>query len=632
MIQTKTNISLSRLIITSRGNIVFDEIFHKGVNIIRGTNSSGKSTIADFLFFALGGDVTKWKPEAEQCDFVVVEVSLSGTTLTLRREISSSSHQGMSVFWGSYEESVKSGAKGWELYPYQRSTHKQSFSQILFNILGIPEVRSDADNNITMHQLLRLIYIDQLSSVQSLLRDEMFDNPLTRRTIADLLLGLYDDLIFQNELLLRETSRRAESVKEQISALKEVFKEIDQVRDNTAILISIKDIESQLEKVRATLKNYDSISSSNNDKIKNKIESCRNAYISKQSKLNKLIEEIHLLETDIDDSQSFLMALESRIVALDQSSVTRDSLKDIRLTHCPVCLNLLETNDDPLLCSVCKLPLTDKDQKSSLARMKQEIVFQIKETKSLLLLKFDKLEALKRNTPQLKQEVLIAKAKLNDEISRIRTKRNHELDEMLVKQGQLESELLSLHKESKSIAVLSNLQDQQFRLSSQIRDLYEAIESKRNKQSIKTTKAYSQIYKNVKKLLVADLPREEIFEDPNEVLVDFNKNTFSVNGRNQFSASSIVYLKNCVHYAIFFASLDLDFFRYPRFIICDNMEDKGMEQERSHNFQEILVDIAKEYKDDFQIIFTTSMISPKLENSPLCIGDHYTQENKSLKI
>ena len=44
-------LKLNRLIVyTLKGGVAYDEYFHEGVNIIRGHNSSGKSTISNFIF------------------------------------------------------------------------------------------------------------------------------------------------------------------------------------------------------------------------------------------------------------------------------------------------------------------------------------------------------------------------------------------------------------------------------------------------------------------------------------------------------------------------------------------------------------------------------------------------------
>lgn len=52
------NLHLNRLIVyTNHGEVAYDEKFHQGINIICGDNSSGKSTITHFIFFALGGDM-----------------------------------------------------------------------------------------------------------------------------------------------------------------------------------------------------------------------------------------------------------------------------------------------------------------------------------------------------------------------------------------------------------------------------------------------------------------------------------------------------------------------------------------------------------------------------------------------
>lgn len=57
MIMYKPTLILKRLIILKSGNPVYDEVFQEGVNIIRGKNGGGKTTIVESLFYVLGGDI-----------------------------------------------------------------------------------------------------------------------------------------------------------------------------------------------------------------------------------------------------------------------------------------------------------------------------------------------------------------------------------------------------------------------------------------------------------------------------------------------------------------------------------------------------------------------------------------------
>lgn len=57
MTTSKSTLFVNRfIVISTNGNTAYDETFHQGVNIIRGKNSSGKSTIMNLLFYALGGN------------------------------------------------------------------------------------------------------------------------------------------------------------------------------------------------------------------------------------------------------------------------------------------------------------------------------------------------------------------------------------------------------------------------------------------------------------------------------------------------------------------------------------------------------------------------------------------------
>ena len=85
-------------------------------------------------------------------------------------------------------------------------------------------------------------------------------------------------------------------------------------------------------------------------------------------------------------------------------------------------------------------------------------------------------------------------------------------------------------------------------------------------------------------------------------------------------------------FSLFLASLDITRMRYPRFILADDMEDKGMETVRAQRFQQTLISRLSQYPEDsFQVIYTTSCITPQLDQSALVVGEHYRAGHKSLR-
>ena len=80
-------IRLRRLQVHKGRRVAFDHTFSNGLNLFAGANGSGKSTIADFVMFALGGEPANWRKAALECDFVAAEVELNATIVTLSRDI-----------------------------------------------------------------------------------------------------------------------------------------------------------------------------------------------------------------------------------------------------------------------------------------------------------------------------------------------------------------------------------------------------------------------------------------------------------------------------------------------------------------------------------------------------------------
>src|SRR5690606_8348905 len=113
---------------------------------------------------------------------------------------------------------AKQNIEGWQKYNFSKNGDNKSFSEILFDNLEIPIVKGD--NNITMHQILRLLYIDQESPTSSLFLYEHFDTTLTRQTVADLLLGVYSQELYDKQQDLEASKKEFESLKSEINVIK----------------------------------------------------------------------------------------------------------------------------------------------------------------------------------------------------------------------------------------------------------------------------------------------------------------------------------------------------------------------------------------------------------------------------
>lgn len=126
------------------------------------------------------------------------------------------------------------------------------------------------------------------------------------------------------------------------------------------------------------------------------------------------------------------------------------------------------------------------------------------------------------------------------------------------------------------------------------------------------------------------LKRQAEFKDPKSVTLKFADNAITVDDEMNFAESSNVIVKNAAILALFISAASDPGFNHPRFALFDNIEDKGMEPERSHNFQKVIRDLSAGAPLAHQIIVTTSMMNPELETDGLTVGPYYTHDRKTL--
>jgi hypothetical protein len=636
----RNNLFLNRLFIsTENGKIAYDEVYHRGVNIIRGENSSGKSTITHFIFYVLGGAFNDFVPEARLCSKVIAEVEMNGAVFTIRREIEKDANGNINTqaplyfFWGPIEESFNPPIdKTWQKFGYRTTDNRKSFSNVLFESLGLPIVKGDS--NITFHQILRLLYIDQDSPTNSLFFYEHFDSQLTRETVSDLLLGVYDEELYENKKRLIEATKELENVKSEIKATNRFFSNpfsLDPDYLNAAIINlekSISALQSEIVSIRKKDKeiNYETGSQLAFQKL-------NEASIAQRRIIVELDEQITFLNNEIEDSTFFVDTLDKKIKALKNSIKTREFLGKLPLEHCPECLTKIKHSEDGVECKLCKEPIDASFGVMQARRMELEIGFQINESEKLLEINRRRLLELEAKRVSEFGKLQDLQKQVNSALEDVKSFSEEMIDNLNSKKGFMEGEILQYRTMLENAELYNKLVKRKNELEKEVSFL-EAYILRTEKQQIKLKeKINNRIKEEGVFLLNNDLERQDEFKNANDFYIDYSNNiTFLSKKYSKYSASSNFYLKVSARFSIFLASLSIDAMRFPRFIFADNMEDKGIEIERAQNLQKLLIERVSQYNSDtYQIIYTTSYITEELNKSKLVVGDYYTKKNRSLK-
>lgn len=634
----QNNLFLNRLIIvTDEGKIAYDEKFHRGVNIIHGQNSSGKSTIVRFIFFALGGSYGDFVPEALRCQYVTAEVEINGKVYTLKRYLEKTDNGGgvkknapIYIYFGSMEECEEDKRpEKWKCYGYNMSANKRSFSNVLFELMGLPEMK--ADSNITMHQILRLIYLDQESPLSSLFFFEQFDQTFTRETVAELLMGLYDEKLSDDKLDKIKLEDKIAELKQSIKITRQFLD--DPVKQSPGFLLAqidqlkkeMDDISEEVRKLREG-ETQREVQKLEYERMQGQVAELREQY-------QQVNDDIERLKADIRDSNYFIHALQKKIEAVDRSIATREYFDKLHLEYCPECLTKIEDNVEEGRCRLCKSPIDNSKGKSQAMRIKLELQFQIRESQKLLECDNEQLKERTAQSATLSRDLKAAQEKYDYAVRNVRSSQDERIDELIQTKGYKEGEIAqfntlleSAEKYERLVNDLNKAEAEHERLSREIA----ATESRIRKQRMIIEQA---ITSNGVYLLQHDQDRQAEFRFATDFKMDFGQNIVYLSDRHiKLSASSSFYLKMAARFALFLSSVQESSMMYPRLIFSDNMEDKGMEEDRSRNFQKILVNRLTELGNpDYQVIFATSNIAQELNTIDYTVGEYYTRENKSLK-
>lgn len=590
----------------------------------------------DFVAYALGAENIRWKKEALFCTDVLIEVELNKKNVTLRREVSEESKRPMSIFWGGIDQALSAGPQQWELYPFNRSAHRLSFSQVLIDALDMPQAQGDGASNLTLHQLLRVIYADQPSVHSPIFRLDSYDSALIRETVGGYLCGVYDDELYTAQLRLRDIVSQLAKQDAELKSIYHVLGRSGQASTLEYINEQIVDLEKNREASLRTLSDLrknrtlaiDESAAVKKDGVKTRrqLDALRKEEFS-------LKEELTSLELDQADSLLFIDELRGRLSNLDDSSATRDYLGNLKFYFCPGCLSSLDSrNHVPGHCGLCKGATTEGYVESQTLRLRNEIAVQLKESTALMEERASKIAEIKRRLPQLSASVRRLERDFRASGEVWSSEIESAIEQASRRLGALDEEIKQTYEKQRLASIVDELQSKRNSLRSEEATLEDTIARLNAKQANRKQEVAKKIAANAMRLLKLDLPRQKEFMDPTAFNYDFVENSVYVNGARNFSESSAVVLRHLFHLALLTTSTQLDFMRFPRFLMLDGIDDGGMEKIRSHRLQEIIVQETENYNVDFQLICATSEINPIYDKAEFVVADYFTTEAPSLNV
>lgn len=626
----KPTLRINRLVANIGNKSIYDEKYHWGLNILSACNGGGKTSVIQLLMHGLGYEVKKWKDEAKSCTDVCIEISINGTPITLKRGSPDKEKQGMDICFDSYENSIVSSRKEWKNFPYSINKSRESFSQKIFSLMDMPEAKGDA-SNITMHQIFRLLYSDQSNPAYSLFNIEQFDSALKRETVGNYLLGLYDDEIYDAKLALNEAEKELSKLIDQLQSIHSVIGKTSYSKEFSTVSKLKKEFNERINELLKSLKLLRKIPVTSAQDEQKVLTDYADLSIKKKSELLENKEDLKLYSYEIKDSKNFIRELTDKLASIKDSLKINEVITDVYFSICPSCYRKVEEKENNV-CNLCGVKHASQNKETNILRMKNEIQIQLHESRIILAKKEKKQEELGSKNKEIISSLRTLLNKIQSTKLAFNTKHEKTIYEAYREIGELEEKLLNLDKLKElydSIQILTNKKTEK---QQQVNKLKKIIKHRLFEFKKRTIEVKALISAHLKDILRSDIGAEEAFENADEIDFDFAGNRISVNGKVSFSESSTVYLNNAFHLSLFFASLEKKYIRIPRIMVLDGIENGGMEDIRSKNFQEYIAKKLSEYNVENQMIVATKSIATSLDTVDYVVGTTYTKHRKSLNI
>ncbi|SLN76873.1 hypothetical protein ROG8370_03920 [Roseovarius gaetbuli] len=337
------------------------------------------------------------------------------------------------------------------------------------------------------------------------------------------------------------------------------------------------------------------------------------------------------LAFNIADLRNYFRSIQAKLADLKNSQTVQETLGSVVFETCPACLEpILDVPEH--VCHLCKTPIQPEKQRDQMVSMINELALQIRDTETIIARKTEELDTVNERFGAATFKWERASRNLAEVRSRPTSESQAKIRELQSRRGYLERQIEEQDRNAAIANKVGEISQKKGQISTLIQKLKDENTAFETAVEKRIASAYTAISDEVKSFLKRDFPREKEFQQPDSVQFDFGANKISVNGSSYFSASSRAFLKTSFIVGFLMAATKHGFFRHFRIALVDTIEDKGMEDLRSHNLQNLVVERSNEAGVEHQVIFATSKISPDLDTDEFVVGRYYTEAEPTLNF
>ncbi len=320
--------------------------FKSGLNIIQGTNGSGKSTFSNLLYYAIGGNVEIFNKNSrkkhleitsDNNNYVKLLIQIDSKIYTLIRFISKND-----ILVTSEEGDV-------DLFPVNRSSNAEYiFSDFILEKLGIEPVElamGPITWKINIKDIFRLMFHDQAPNPHEIYKSPdssnfISDSKVIRKAIFEVLVGKKFYEYYKALSDLRHAASKREQLKGAADLYKNMVTEINLDNEDINIVFlkrQYNEKKLQIDRLETFLDELNTSIPAPTESLA-QLENLKDNLLSLEFKLNGLQKDERSSLEEFGKLRAYKIDLMTEVTQIKKMTYTHEKLSLFSADTCPYCL------------------------------------------------------------------------------------------------------------------------------------------------------------------------------------------------------------------------------------------------------------------------------------------------------